>query len=89
MADKKDFKVVNGGKEQATQPKVDFTELLDNKQLETLKSKLQEKGVKVQAFAQSPEFVKLPYAERRLYTELFNVFASGVDCLTALLSVKK
>lgn len=87
MADKKDFKVVDGG--QAQQPKVDFTELLDNKQLETLKGKLQEKGIKVQAFAQSPEFAKLPYAERRLYTELFNVFASGVDCLTALLSVKK
>lgn len=85
MADKKDFKVVEGGKET---PKADFTELTDKGQLEALKGELQAKGVKIQQFLTTGA-KDLTYGEKRLYGELFNVYASGVDCLTALLSVKK
>lgn len=85
MANKKDFKVVESGKET---PKTDFTELTDKASLEKLKGELQAQGIKIQNFVNA-EGKDLVYGERRLYAELFNVYASGVDCLTALLSVKK
>ena len=87
--EEKKFKVVKGGKDQPPQqPKVDFSDLTDKAGLEKIRAELQAQGIKVQQFLQQGA-KDLPYGEKRLYGELFNVYASGCDCLTALLSIKK
>ena len=79
MAKKEDFKVVK----EETAPVRDI-----KAELETEKAEIQGKAERLQAFTQSEEFKALPYAERRLLAEQFNILASYLDNLTAILSLK-
>lgn len=58
-------------------------------ELEKEKAEVQTKAEKLQAFTQSEKFKALPYAQRRLMAEQFNILASYIDCLTAMISIKK
>lgn len=79
MAKKEDFKVVK----EETAPVRDI-----KAELESEKAEIQGKAERLQAFTQSEEFKALPYAERRLMAEQFNILASLLDCLTARISIK-
>lgn len=57
-------------------------------ELESERAELQGKAERLQKFTQSEEFKSLPYAERRLMAEQFNIMASYIDCLTARISIK-
>lgn len=58
-------------------------------ELEAEREELQAKAERLQKFTQGEEFKALPYAERRLMAEQFNIMASYIDCLTARISIKK
>ena len=75
MEEKKKFKVV---KEEPRDIKAE---------LELEKKELQDKAERLQKFTQGEEFKKLPYAQRRLMAEQFNIMASYIDCLAARISI--
>ena len=50
-------------------------------ELEAEREELQAKAEQLQKFTQCEEFKALPYAERRLMAEQFNIMASYIDCL--------
>ena len=79
MANKKEFKVVK----EETAPVRDI-----KAELETEKAEIQAKAERLQNFTQTEEFKALPYAERRLMAEQFNILASYIDCLTARISIR-
>lgn len=79
MAKKEEFKVV----EKETAPVRDI-----KAELQAEADAIREKAEKLQAFTQSEDFKALPYAERRLIAEQFNILASYLDCLTARMSIK-
>lgn len=79
MAKKEEFKVVK----EETAPVRDI-----KAELETEKAEIQAKAERLQNFTHTEEFKALPYAERRLMAEQFNILASYIDCLTARISVK-
>lgn len=74
---KKQFKVVKD-----EEPERDI-----KSELEKEKAEVQTKAEKLQAFTQSEKFKALPYAQRRLMAEQFNILASYIDCLTARISI--
>ena len=79
MAKKEEFKVVK----EETAPVRDI-----KAELETEKAEIQAKAERLQTFTQTEEFKALPYAERRLMAEQFNIMASYIDCLTARISIR-
>ena len=76
---KKNFKVVKD-----EEPERDI-----KSELEAEKAEIQAKAERLQNFTQTEEFKALPYAERRLMAEQFNIMASYIDCLTARISIRK
>lgn len=76
---KKNFKVVKD-----EEPERDI-----KSELEAEKAETQAKAERLQKFTQSETFKALPYAERRLMAEQFNILASYIDCLTARISIRK
>ncbi len=75
MEEKKKFKVV---KEEPRDIKAE---------LELEKNEMQTKAERLQQFTQGEEFKKLPYAQKRLRAEQFNIMASYIDCLAAIISI--
>ena len=76
---KEQFKVV---KEEPKTPARDI-----KAELESERAELQAKAERLQKFTQGEEFKALPYAQRRLLAEQFNIMASYIDCLTARISI--
>ena len=80
---KEQFKVVKNETETKSEVKRDIKD-----ELEAEKAEVQAKAERLQAFTQTETFKALPYAERRLIAEQFNIMASYIDCLTARISIK-
>lgn len=83
MANKEDFKVV---KEETAEVKAEERDI--KAELEAERQEIQEKAERLQKFTQTDTFKALPYAERRLMAEQFNIMASYIDCLSARISIK-
>ena len=75
---KKDFKLVKDEKPRDIKA-----------ELESERAEVQAKAERLQAFTQTETFKALPYAERRLIAEQFNILASLIDNLTARISITK
>lgn len=79
---------------EAKETKVETIEEVKAKAELTVKERVQkeleeitERATRLQKFVASEEFKKLPYAQRRLLGEQFNIMASYVDCLNARISI--
>lgn len=55
--------------------------------VEEERAELQSKAERLQKFTTTEAFKTLPYAQRRLLMEQFNIMASYIDCLSARLSI--
>lgn len=61
--------------------------LTAKERVEKEKEEVTQKAEKLQSFIGSEKFKALPYAQRRLLSEQFNIMCSYIDCLTARLSI--
>jgi len=61
--------------------------LTAKERVEKEKEEVTKKAEGLQAFIAGDKFKKLPYAQRRLLTEQFNIMCSYIDCLAARLSI--
>lgn len=61
--------------------------LTAKERVEKEKEEVTQKAEKLQTFIASEKFKALPYAQRRLLSEQFNIMCSYIDCLAARLSI--